>query len=166
MEWYWVVAIIVAFFAVIGGLIYLFKRGIMSKKELNLIDSMIDVFENVLEVIGNKEDSAFYSAAKLIIELVDRAVAVAENAWYHGEISREEREQYCMNELHNLLEGFEIELTEGQWQVMGSLIRAACEKMGHGMELGEVVCVEDVAEALAEVEGVGIVGDAIDKNEK
>jgi len=48
MEWYWVVAIIVAFFAVIGGLIYLFKRGIMSKKELNLIDSMIDVFENVL----------------------------------------------------------------------------------------------------------------------
>lgn len=160
MEWYWVVAIIVAFFAVIGGLIYLFKRGIMSKKELNLIDSMIDVFENVLEVIGNKEDSAFYSAAKLIIELVDRAVAVAENAWYHGEISREEREQYCMNELHNLLEGFEIELTEGQWQVMGSLIRAACEKLGHGVEIEEIVSVEEVADALAEVEDAEV-GDTV-----
>ena len=156
MEWYWVVAIIVAFFAVIGSLVYLFKRGIMSKKELNLIDSMVDVFENVLEVIGNKEDSAFYSAAKLIIELVDRAVAVAENAWYHGEITREEREEYCMDELHNLLEGFEIELTEGQWQVMGSLIRAACEKLGHGVELGEIVSIEEVADALADVQGVDV----------
>ena len=156
MEWYWVVAIIVAFFAVIGGRVYLFKRGIMSNKELNLIDSMVDVFDNVLEVIGNKEDSAFYSAAKLIIELVDRAVAVAENAWYHGEISREEREEYCMEELHSLLEGFEIELTEGQWNVIGRLIRAACEKLGHGVEIEEIASIEDVADALGVVQGVDV----------
>lgn len=156
MEWYWVVAIIMAFLGVIGCLGYLIKRGALSKKEIKLIDSMIDVFENALEVIGNKEDGVFYSVAKLVIELVDRAVAVAENAWYHGEIAREEREEYCMNELHNLLEGFEIELTEGQWQVMGSLIRAACEKLGHGVELGEIVSVEEVADAFGVVQGVDI----------
>jgi len=152
MEWYYVVGIIVAFFAVVGLVIYLFKRGIMGKKELNLIDNLIDVVESALDVFNKEEDSAFYGSAKLIIELVDRAVNVAENAWYHGEISKEERKDYCMEELHKLLDGFEVELTEGQWGVIDSLIRAACEQMGHGVELGEIMTIEEVADALAEVE--------------
>ena len=166
MEWYYVVGIIVAFFAVVGLVIYLFKRGVMGKKELNLIDNLIDVVESALDVFDKEEDSAFYGTAKLIIELVDRAVNVAENAWYHGEISKEERKDYCMEELHKLLDGFEVELTEGQWGVIDSLIRAACEQIGHGVEIEEVMCVEDLAEAFAEVEGAevaeGHVGDEAD----
>lgn len=166
MEWYYVVAIIAGFAAVAGVAIYLISCGVMGKRELKLVSDLIDVVESALDVFSKEEDSAFYGAAKIVLELVERAVHVAENAWYHGEISKEERKEYCLNELHNLLDGFQISLTEGQWGVIDSLIRAACEKMGHGVELGEIVDVEEAIAALAEVEGIRVVGDTIDKNEK
>lgn len=157
MEWYIIVAIIAGFATVAGVAIYLISRGVMGKRELNLVNNLIDVVESALDVFNREEDSAFYGAAKMVLELVDRAVHVAENAWYHGEISKEERKDYCMEELHKLLGGFEITLTEGQWSVIDSLICAACEKMGHGVELGEIVTIEEVADALAEVEDAEVV---------
>lgn len=156
MEWYIIVAIIAGFAAVAGVAIYLISRGVMGKRELNLVNNLIDVVESALNVFSREEDSAFYGAAKLVLELVDRAVKVAENAWYHGEINKEERKDYCMDELHKLLDGFEISLTEGQWDVIDSLICAACEGLGHGVELGEIVTIEEVAGALAEVEGAEV----------
>lgn len=62
---------------------------------------------------------------------VNKAVLAAENAWYNDLISKEERKDYCVERLKELLDAYKIKIGKEQWAVIDTMIAAACEEMGH-----------------------------------
>ena len=47
MEWYWVVTIIVGFFAIVGALIWLGKKGKLTAPDVGFIAKMVDILNTV-----------------------------------------------------------------------------------------------------------------------
>lgn len=134
MEWYLVLALAVVFMGIVALLAHLHKSGVLTKQEFRVLDSVIEVVDSLLAQVNKKENSIFYDTARLIIELVDKAVHAVENDWYNNKISKEDRYDACMVEFEKMLTAFEIELTAEQWGIIDALIRAACEEMGHTEE--------------------------------
>ena len=132
MEWYWIALIIVAFFGLAWLLIHLGKKGILGAGDLGTIKQLTHAAYMMMDamagVIGENEAHRVFD---IIVGLVDKAVFAAENAWYNGEITREERKARCIEILGELLKANGIEMPESIRSVLDSLIAAACEAMGH-----------------------------------
>lgn len=132
MEWYWIALIIVAFFGLAWLLIHLGKKGILGTGDLGTIKQLTHAADMMMDamagVIGENEAHRVFDR---IVGLVDKAVLAAENAWYNGEITREERKARCIEILGELLKANGIEMPESIRSVLDSLIAAACEAMGH-----------------------------------
>lgn len=132
MEWYYIVAIIVAFVAIIGVLIYLGKKGFISADMLSSFKTLVKGLSDLVSLyaVHNKQNPVVGVVDKAM-ELLDKAVLAAENMWYNGEIGAEERYDTCLKIFDDLLTTWGIELPNGFGVVMDSLIAAACEAMGH-----------------------------------
>lgn len=132
MEWYWIALIIVAFFALAWLLVHLGKKGILGTGDLGTIKQLTQAADMMMDamagVIGENEAHKVFD---IIVGLVDKAVLAAENAWYNGEITREERKARCIEILGELLKANGVEMPESIRNVLDSLIAAACEAMGH-----------------------------------
>lgn len=132
MEWYWIALIIVVFFGLAWLLIHLGKKGILGAGDLGTIKQLTHAADMMMDamagVIGENEAHRVFD---IIVGLVDKAVLAAENAWYNGEITREERKARCIEILGELLKANGIEMPESIRSVLDSLIAAACEAMGH-----------------------------------
>lgn len=132
MEWYWIALIIVAFFGLAWLLIHLGKKGILGAGDLGTIKQLTHATDMMMDamagVIGENDAHRVFD---IIVGLVDKAVLAAENAWYNGEITREERKARCVEILGELLKANGIEMPESIRNVLDSLIAAACEAMGH-----------------------------------
>ena len=132
MEWYWIVLIIVAFFGLAWLLIHLGKKGILGAGDLGTIKQLTHAADMMMDAIaGVIGENDAHRAFDIIVGLVDKAVLAAENAWYNGEITREERKARCIEILGELLKANGIEMPESIRNVLDSLIAAACEAMGH-----------------------------------
>lgn len=132
MEWYYIVAIIVAFAAIIGVLIYLGKKGFISSEMLNSFKTLVMGLSDLVDLFADKNaGNPVAEGVDKALELLEKAVLAAENMWYNGEISAEERYDTCVEIFDDLLAMYSIELPNGFGIVMDSLIAAACEAMGH-----------------------------------
>lgn len=132
MEWYWVALIIVAFFALVWLLVHLGKKGILGAGDLGTIKQLTHAADMMMDAMaGMIGENEAHRVFDIIVGLVDKAVLAAENAWYNGEITREERKARCVEILGELLKANGIEMPESIRNVLDSLIAAACEAMGH-----------------------------------
>lgn len=146
MEWYYIVGIIAAFFAIVILFYFLNKKGLLSAPDMKVISNIVSALTSIVDTISKATDIHIVEIMDMAMELVNKAVLAAENAWYNNEISKEQRKEYCMDRLKELLNAYQIELTEAQWAVVDTLIAAACEEMGHG---GEQKGEEAAAEAVS-----------------
>lgn len=131
MEWYWILAIIVSFFAIAGVFAWLGKKGFLYSPQMKVITNIVNGLASIVGMLAEAADNVVIDTADQVMQLITRAVLAAENAYYNAEISAEERKDYCLNEFDKLLAAFHIELTEAQRNILDTLIRAACEEMGH-----------------------------------
>ena len=132
MEWYYIVAIIVAFAAIVGVLIYLGKKGFISSDMLNSFKTLVTGLSDLVGLFADSNaNNPVADGIDKAMELLEKAVLAAENMWYNGEINAEERYSTCVEIFNDLLAMYGIELPNGFGIVMDSLIAAACEAMGH-----------------------------------
>ena len=132
MEWYYVVAIIAAFVALVITLIYLGKKGIISSEMMGSFKTLVTGLSDLVGVFARKdEDNQAINMLDKAMELLEKAVLAAENMWYNGQISADERYSTCLDIFTELLQVYGIQVEESFVMVMQSLIAAACENMGH-----------------------------------
>lgn len=130
MEWYEIVLVVM----VVALPLFLFfakKKGWINADNMTVITEITKKLEEISKDIANKKNEPVYDIANLIITFVNKAVLAAENAWYHDEISKDERKEYSLKLMGQLFEAFEIVLSLEQWNTIDVLITAACEEMGH-----------------------------------
>lgn len=139
MEWYYILAVVAAFFGVILVFYWLAKKGVLNAPQMSVITNIVETLSKVIDTLADVTDLKTLDLINLIMDLVNKAVLAAENAWYNDEISKDERKQYCMDRLNELLTAYHIELTETQWDVIDILIKAFCEQMGHTLETTETM---------------------------
>ena len=135
MEWYWIVTIIAAFFALVIGFYYLKKKGVVSDETMNMMKMLVDG----IQFLAGSLDRAFQNRTTdvfdKVVSLLQKAVYAAENLWYNKEIEKEERKAECLKIFDQLLEANGIELTPAIEGVLDSLISAICEEMGHTLNI-------------------------------
>lgn len=138
MEWYWIVTIIAAFFALVIGFYFLKKKGVMNSESLNMLKLIVDgiqfIADNLNLVMKNQVTDIFDK----VVSLLQKAVYAAENLWYNKEIEKEERKAECLKIFDQLLAANGIVLTPAIENVLDSLIAAICEEMGHTVKLEEI----------------------------
>ena len=131
MEWYWIAAIITAFFVIAGVLIWLGKNGKLTNVSMVTIGRLLDLATTAANVVANSTENAAIDTFALVMTLVDKAANAAQNAYYNAEITADERYNECLKDFNELLHAANIELTEAQLGVISTLIKASCEQMGH-----------------------------------
>ena len=135
MEWYWIVTIIAAFFALVIGFYYLKKKGVVNDETMNMMKMLVDG----IQFLAGSLDRAFQNRTTdvfdKVVSLLQKAVYAAENLWYNKEIEKEERKAECLKIFDQLLEANGIELTPAIEGVLDSLISAICEEMGHTLNI-------------------------------
>ena len=135
MEWYWIITIIAAFFALIIGFYFLQKKGVVNSESMNMMKLIVDGIQflasNLNIAMGIKATDIFDK----VVSLLQKAVYAAENLWYNKEIEKEERKAECLKIFDQLLEANGIELTPEIENVVDSLIAAICEEMGHMVKI-------------------------------
>ena len=131
MEWYYIVVMLAAFVAIIGVLIYLGKRGIVTSETIASIRALISGLSDMVGMYANCTDNSTARGMDKAIELLEQAVLAAENMWYNGQIAAEERYEVCIGIFNDLLATYEIALPDGFGCVIDHLIAAACEALGH-----------------------------------
>lgn len=131
MEWHWVVIIIVAFAGLVGLWIYLGKKGVISNDLMETIRKMTASLSDLFGVVANAVPSQTAAMLDKAWDLLAMSVQAAENMWYNGEITKEERYNKCLALFDECLELYGIELPAGYAAVVDSVIRATCEAMGH-----------------------------------
>lgn len=142
MDWGIVLAIVVGWFVIAGALVWLGKAGKIGNKDVALLSTVMSSIDVALKAISESAGTNATNVMSLITTLVTKAVQAAENAYYNNVIDAEERTNYCIARLTELLAAANIVLTDAQVKVVNTLIAAACEEMGHGLvqekEDGEV----------------------------
>lgn len=133
MEWYWVAAMIVGFFGVIALLVYLGTKGVLTRKVVDTIASVLGGLDIAASAVADQTESSAVDVMAMLVTLVNRAVLAAENAFYNDEIEADQRHEVCMAQLDRFLEASEIQITLTQRQAIDGLVAAACEELGHGM---------------------------------
>lgn len=107
------------------------KKGLISENNIGNIVDITGKLEKIATELANGSDELVFDIVNLIVMFINKAVLAAENAWYHNEISKEERKDYSLVCFNNFLSAYGIGLTEAQWATIDILITAACEEMGH-----------------------------------
>lgn len=131
MEWHWVAIIIVAFVGLVGLWIYLGKKGVISNDLMEIVRKMTASLSDLFSIVANAAPSQTIVMLDKAWDLLAMSVQAAENMWYNGEITKEERYDKCLVLFEECLELYEIELPAGYAAVVDSVIRATCEAMGH-----------------------------------
>jgi len=131
MEWYWVVVMILAFFAVAGVFVWLGKSGKLGKHVMTTLVTVVDALSTIMDAVAGLTPNPVLDGFKLAMTLVEKAVKAAENAYYNGEITADQRRELCMKEFDALMAAAGVTLTDAQRDVIDTLIRAACEELGH-----------------------------------
>lgn len=134
MEWYWVVAVIAVFAGLVALWVYLGKKGIVSQELMATIKALVASLSDLFGTVANAAPSQTTIVLDKAWELLEMSVHAAENMWYNGEIAKEQRYEKCIELFNECLEIYDIELPDGYSLVMDSIIRAACEAMGHNRE--------------------------------
>lgn len=135
MEWYWIAAIIAAFFALVIGFYFLKKKGVVSDETMNMMKMLADGFQFLANSLDNVFHNRTTDVFDKVVSLLQKAVYAAENLWYNKEIEKEERKAECLKIFDQLLEANGIELTPAIEGVLDSLISAICEEMGHTLNI-------------------------------
>lgn len=139
MEWYWIVLMVVGFFAIAALFVYLGISGKLSKKTMTFISGMMSALTQIMDQIDGFTENELVGNLEIAITMIDKAVKAAENAWYNEEITANQREDYCMEQFNALMEAAGVTLTEAQQGVIKTLIAASCEELGHGKTQKEEV---------------------------
>lgn len=138
MEWYYVLAIILGWAAVTGAIIWLGKTNKLTSKDVGMLSTILSSIDIAMKAVSDFTDSAATNHISILMTLVNKAVLAAENAYYNDRIDAEQRTDYCITQLTDLLAAANVTLTDTQMKVVNTLIAAACEEMGHGkVELKE-----------------------------
>lgn len=135
MEWYWIVAIIVLFAGVFFGFWYLRKKGLLTAEQMGSLAGVISGLAAATTALAKTNENPAFNIADMVMMFVNKAVLAAENAWYNEDIKREDRYEYCLERLRELMEAYDIKLTDAQWNVVDTMISAACEEIGHTEEV-------------------------------
>lgn len=143
MEWYWVLAIVAGFIAMTVGLMYVMRKYKLDEQTIRSVSGIVNGLTMVMNEVAKSVELPGFEIVNLVVSLVNKSVMAAENAYYNNTITREERKNYCIDRLRDLLIAYEIELNETQWKTVDTLISAACEEMGHTVAIEEC---EEVAE--------------------
>lgn len=135
MEWYWTLTIILGFLGIVVGFFFLIKKNIVDKNIMTVLRTMLDSISSMVDSWKSvtKNDHTIDVMSK-VIELLRSGVYAAENLYYNGEISKDERKAECLRIFKSLLEASNIELPASIEGVLDSLIAAICEEMGHGQK--------------------------------
>lgn len=132
MDWYYVVAVIAAFVAVVGVLIYLGKKGYISSELMRTIKTLVSGMSDLLAIFAKKNDqNQLVTVLDKATDLLEMAVLAAENMYYNGEITADQRYEICVDIFTELLTSYQIQVPESFVLTMRSLIAAMCETMGH-----------------------------------
>lgn len=132
MDWYYVVAVIAAFVAVVGVLIYLGKKGYISSELMRTIKTLVSGMSDLLDIFAKKNDqNQLVTVLDKATDLLEMAVLAAENMYYNGEITADQRYEVCVDIFTELLASYQIQVPESFVLTMRSLIAAMCETMGH-----------------------------------
>lgn len=132
MDWYYVVAVIAAFVAVVGVLIYLGKKGYVSSELMRTIKTLVSGMSDLLDIFAKKNNqNQLVTVLDKATDLLEMAVLAAENMYYNGEITADQRYEVCVDIFTELLASYQIQVPESFVLTMRSLIAAMCETMGH-----------------------------------
>lgn len=131
MEWYWILILSAVFLGVVGLLVYLGRNGIVSNELMKAIRTMVSAFSDVFDWLSQAMPSPTTQGLDKACELLEVCVRAAENMWYNGEISADERYHTCVQLFNEAILVYGVELPAGYALIMDSIIRAVCESMGH-----------------------------------
>ena len=132
MDWYYVVAVIAAFVAVVGVLIYLGKKGYVSSELMRTIKTLVSGMSDLLDIFAKKNNqNQLVTVLDKATDLLEMAVLAAENMYYNGEITADQRYEVCVDIFTELLASYQIQVPDSFVLTMRSLIAAMCETMGH-----------------------------------
>lgn len=132
MEWYYIVALVVAFVAIIGVLIYLGKKGFISSEMMSSFRALVTGLSDLVGIFAERNaQNPAVGAIDKAMELLEKAVLAAENMWYNELIGADERYSICIDIFTDLLRVYEIDVPEEFVMVMDKLVAAACESLGH-----------------------------------
>lgn len=132
MEWYYIIALVVMFIAIIAVLIYLGKKGIIGAEMINSLKTVIGGLSDLTDIfVDRNPQNPTADAIDKAMELLEKAVLAAENLWYNGKIDANERYGICVDIFTELLRVYEIDVSEKFIMVVDKLIAAACESLGH-----------------------------------
>ena len=131
MNEYWLIFAVCAALLVLITLWFGKKKGWFTDEGVKMLSSLLQKIEKLSTELKDENSAVGYDVANLIITFVNRGVLAAENAWYHGDITAEERRGYCLELVEELFSAFGVELSAEQWSTADILITAACEEMGH-----------------------------------
>lgn len=135
MEWYYVAAIIAAYFIALFGIMYACKKGFISKENMSSISGIAGGLDTVAKVLATSNNgNQIFNIASMLTTFVNSAVLAAENAWYNNTIDKEQRHEYCIMKLSEMLEACGVVVPDEQMAIIETLIAAACEQMGHSNE--------------------------------
>jgi len=135
MEWYWVVTIIVGFFAIVGALIWLGKKGKLTAPDVGFIAKMVDILNTVATMLAASTENKALDIMGMLMQIVNKAVQAAENDFYNKLITASERYANCMKYFDEMVATTGLALTQDQRKIVDTLIKAACEEMGHTLDV-------------------------------
>ena len=93
------------------------------------------------------------------MQLVEKAVHAAENAYYNNLITADERYSLCMKYFDEMLVAAGITLEESQRKIVDALIKAACEELGHNTVTTEPITASAKTMLLSDSSGVDTILD-------
>ena len=159
MAWYWVLAIIVGFFAVAGFLVWLGLKGKLGVSGMNLITKIMNALTDISAAVSAATENSTIDVIALVMQLVEKAVHAAENAYYNNLITADERYALCMQYFDEMLVAAGITLDEAQRNIVDALIKAACEELGHNTVITEPIAASAKTMLLSDSSGVDTILD-------
>ena len=137
MEWYWVLALILGFFVVVGGLILLGIKGKLGTSGMGMLAQITTALSALTTAISSATANTTDDIIAKVIQYINLAVLAAENSYYNNKITANERYSVCMSYFGKLLTAAGITLTDAQESIVDTLVKAACESMGHTVSISE-----------------------------
>jgi hypothetical protein len=150
MEWYEVLSIIVGSIGTVALFIYLGMKGILSKSDMSIMSNISGALSALVSTIAAATENTTIDVIAFVMQLVKQAVYAAENLYYNKEITADKRYDKCMEYLDTLLAEAKITMTDSLREIIEPMIKAACEELGHTVELGVVEDVPDNEATLAD----------------
>jgi hypothetical protein len=136
MEWYFVVSIIAGSIVFVVLLIYLGMKGVLGKSDVSIMSNISGALSALVSTIAAATENTAIDVMAFVMQLVKQAVYAAENLYYNNEITADERYEKCMEYLDTLLAEAKITMTDSLREIIEPMIKAACEELGHSVELG------------------------------